>query len=144
MFLKKVRALHRKKYDKLWKVVFGPNQKNGKALDIIFHHINTTTNKDRYKIYEPQLLQDLHPSSYEYKLFMEGFTVKRRIFKNANMAMDTLKSYYTKVFYILATDPDINRHLIDESEYNYLKTNLPDNNQTKIILTKIRKVHGKE
>lgn len=144
MFLRKIKSLNRKKYDRLWKVIFGPNAKEGKALDILFHHYNTVSNKDRYKIYEPQLLQELYPASYEYKLFMAGYPVKRRILKNINLAMELLKDYYTKVFHILATDPDINRYLIEDSEYEYLKQYLPDNNQTKIILTKIRKVHGKE
>ena len=144
MFLRKVQSLHRKKHDRLWKVIFGPNVKEGDALDILFHHYNTVTNKDRYKIYEPQLLQELHPSSYEYKLFVTGYPVKRRILKNIDLAMGLLKTYYTKVFHILAKDPDINRYLIEESEYDYLKKNLPDNNQTKLILTKIKKVHGKE
>jgi hypothetical protein len=142
MFLRKVKSLHRKKEDRLWKVIFGTNLKEGKAVDILFHHYNPVTGKDKYKIYEPLLLQDLHPSSYEYKLFMEGYPVKRRIFKNLNLALETLKDYYQKLFHTLAEDPHINSYLIEPKEYDYLKHNLPDNNQTKLILTKIKKVHG--
>lgn len=145
MFLKKMAlppGVSRQPKDRSWKVMFGKSNKDSKALNIMFKHIDPMRFKEKFKLYEPLLLDDLHALSADYKFFFEGYQTRPRIFKNINLAFDTFKDYYRKVFEILVVDEDINRFMLEEDELKYLEQNLPDNNTTKVIITKLRRFYG--
>jgi len=137
MFLRKmkVNSLRRK-----WKVFFGPTKDKGTAVATIEQSFLKKRVNDRYVVFEPLVLQELAPASYDYKLYLDGYTVRKRRLKSINMAMDVLLNGYRKLFKILAQDPDINTNYIDNSEFKWLSEQLKNSLDGQIILEKIRRI----
>lgn len=125
-----------------WRLFLGKDKTDSKSVGIIFHTVSTVNGYDKYRVYEPLILGDIPINTKEHKDFAEGFTVRRRMLKNFDLALEILLNYYKRLLGLLVVDKNINPYIIDKNELDYLVNNLPDNNTTKFIVAKLKQQYN--